>query len=516
MQRRPSPACVEAARDVGEQLARIVLDPARLRIDLAMLEGAKRCELAVRAQAVGLACRWCPDRWRRRRHGRMLSPGDAARRRRSTLDGESASAVADTSAIGDDDAPLRQQMSRLRPEFALAARRARSAAADVAGRTRSLSGRAGAAAQEHDALRVDIAHRVLGVSIAMMRSPVGSVRRRLGRDRAQRRRGLRPSPGLRLHRPQQIAGGKELRIGAAAELIDDGAAGAGIEHEMARLQERRFRHETAGEDDAVAVDVSRAAVALDLDALDASIAVDGDERVRVSTGTPKQARAIQLAGPPRGDARRLPRSWPAGSMPRMAHVSRLENDTSSLPTTTARANGTQCLQIDHLLQGAGGENAQRPAARNQPRARAASRACRVASRSGAPSSDAGPAVGHAVTRRGRRARSRQRSSGAELDAVRALDEAPRIGRAGHGQARNSRHAEPGWPQWRGTPPACCSRSSTTTSRTPRLSELRRGRQAGRSAADDDRRRCSESCAGSAEAGTSGEPACASSATRALQ
>ena len=43
---------IEATLDVGEQFARVVLDPAGLRIDLVVLDRTERLEVAVRAQPV--------------------------------------------------------------------------------------------------------------------------------------------------------------------------------------------------------------------------------------------------------------------------------------------------------------------------------------------------------------------------------------------------------------------------------------------------------------------------------
>src|SRR3546814_17425328 len=49
-----------------------------------------------------------------------------------------------------------------------------------------------------------------------------------------------PAPARGLHRPQQIAGGKIGRVGAAAELVDDGPAAMRIERQMDHAAQRRL------------------------------------------------------------------------------------------------------------------------------------------------------------------------------------------------------------------------------------------------------------------------------------
>ncbi len=50
-----SPAPLDQPAEMIQQLARVMLDPAGLRIDLAMLESAEAREAAVRVEAIGLA-----------------------------------------------------------------------------------------------------------------------------------------------------------------------------------------------------------------------------------------------------------------------------------------------------------------------------------------------------------------------------------------------------------------------------------------------------------------------------
>ena len=66
----------QAAHDAGEQLAPIVLDPARPRIDLAVLHCAKRNKLTVRGQAVGLRAGGALVDTDDERHGHWRVTGD--------------------------------------------------------------------------------------------------------------------------------------------------------------------------------------------------------------------------------------------------------------------------------------------------------------------------------------------------------------------------------------------------------------------------------------------------------
>ena len=172
-------------------------------------------------------------------------------------------------------------------------------------------------------------------------------------------------------------------------------------------------------------------------------AVDGDELGARQHGHAEQTwRAIQSPG--RRAMMRSPSSIMAATGCRHgARSAGAENETSSVPTTTARANGLAMLEIDHLLEGAGGRDAPGPRCPRRGARCAASPAMPVASSTQRPLSDCA-----ARCRDARRAMRPPGSIGghggarADLDAARRLDQAPRIGRARSSAGRELADAEP--------------------------------------------------------------------------
>ena len=127
------------------------------------------------------------------------------------------------------------------------------------------------------------------------------------------------------------------------------------------------------------------------------------------------------------------------------------------------------LQVDELLQRAGGEHAERARARapGAPRAAARGSRWRGARRAARDLVEAGRAGEPTRARRAGPAGHRRR--GADLDAGVARQRARSARRSAGRSSRRcrSRRPKPVCAEWRGMPPASASRSTTTTRATPR-------------------------------------------------
>jgi hypothetical protein len=311
--------------------------------------------------------------------------------------------------------------------------------------------------------------------------------------------------------PQQIAGGEDLKIGAAEVLVDDGTAGAGVESDMAVPDDRRLRLEAAGEDDAVAGDGLAPTRALDLDGFDLVAAADGDK-----PGARQHRHAEDMA--------RDPVAGSAGS-DTLALLQHGRDFNAAMTRGQQRREGHELgadddgagerlgvLEIDELLEGAGSGDA--PGARSRHEARAARRLPYAGRQHDATAGDdRGPpvGVGHMDAAAGLDAGdSRARSN---VDAVRRIDQPAGIGRTAHGEGEELAEAEPGVAAMAGNAAGFALAFEDDYVADTADGEAARGRQAGGSAADDD-----DVVDGHAalRIGRSGSLPAASSATRALQ
>ena len=186
------------------------------------------------------------------------------------------------------------------------------------------------------------------------------------RDRFGGGAALGPGDAGGLHGVQQIAGDEDPRIAAAPILIDGGSAAGGIERDMARGQNAGLGAEAAGEDDSVAGDMLALAVTFDLHRLHLAETMDGDKAARGQHRHAEPKPGQNIGRPARRDARALldhRRRRDAA----MAQGEQSGEGDELAADDDRPAERPDLLQIDELLQGAGGDDAPGPVAADEPR-----------------------------------------------------------------------------------------------------------------------------------------------------
>ncbi len=135
---------------------------------------------------------------------------------------------------------------------------------------------------------------------------------------------------------------------------------------MARLQDRRLRHEAPAEYHAIALQYFARPVTLHLDAGDALAAVHRDHSRPSQHARAEQEPRDCACGPRCDDARLLldERQCPDACVPHGQQV----GEGHQLGADDDRSlERTQVREVDHLLQGAGGDHTPGPAARDESR-----------------------------------------------------------------------------------------------------------------------------------------------------